>query len=259
MIRNSFIHLTGVDTRIEKFLWNQGIFNWDNLRNNLSVLRSEMSPVFFEEELPMEMDEADKALDEHNARYFFDRYPYAESWRIFGELKNEFLYLDIETTGLYDPNFVTCVCIYEANQIHQFTRTKNLDNFYDFWEGRENKILVTYNGFKFDVPFLERSMKWKNTNRHMDLMHVLHKMGIKGGLKGTEEQLGIRRSDDLIGVNGYAAVQLWNSYIETDIDDYLHKLIKYNQEDTINLAKILGIVYNRKRAEIFPLPDAGLF
>jgi uncharacterized protein len=253
MIRSSFIHLTGVTKEIESYLWSRGILNWKDLHNNLNILREKLPPCFFEEELPWEIEMAEKAFIQKDIRYFWDRLPYADAWRIFGDFSEYFLGLDIETTGLDDPHKVTCICVSNGTDIHQFTRTKNLESFYDFWEGRENAILVTYNGFRFDLPFLKRSMKWVSPLPHMDLMHTLHKMGIKGGLKGSEQKLGIRRSPEVEGFTGNHAVQLWNSYVETDIEDYLNLLEKYNQEDTVNLIRILEIIYEKKKSQILPL------
>lgn len=254
MIRNTFIHLTGVTREMESFLWSKGVFSWDDLKLDLSILRNLMPPVFFKEELPLEMEQAESAYLARDVRYFWNRIPYADSWRLFGDFSDRFLALDIETTGMDHPHKVTCIAVSDGKNTFQFTRTKNLEDFYDFWESRDNSILLTYNGFRFDLPFLKRSMRWVCPIPHIDLMNVLHKMGIKGGLKGSEEKLGIIRSEELKGLTGNQAVQLWELYLETDIGEYLELLEKYNREDTINLIRIMEIIYPRKKNQIFPLP-----
>lgn len=253
MLEHSFIHFTGIDSTLEQSLWNHGIVDWAGLKRSLPSIKAMVAASFSEVELLNEIRNSEKAIQEKNARYFWDRLPYDQVWRIYGSMPGQFLGLDIETTGLYDPAFVTCVAVFDGNNIYQFSRTKNLDDFYEFWEGKSNSILVTYNGFRFDLPFLLRSMKWKNPLAHVDLMHILHKMGIKGGLKASELQLGIRRADSIQNLSGYEAVQLWNQYVETDQEEYLNLLEEYNQEDTINLHKILAIVHRRNWGKIFPL------
>lgn len=255
MIQNSFIHIKGVTKEIESFLWKEGILNWKDLKQNLDVLREKLPPVFFEEELIHEIERGEFAYENRDILYFWSRIPYAEAWRFFGDFSEVFWGLDIETTGLGHPHIITCICVSNGreSQTYQFTRTKNLDDFYDFWETHNSGILVTYNGFQFDLPFLKRAMDWVSPIPHIDLMHVLHKMGIKGGLKGSEEKLGIQRKKELQSINGNTAVSLWKMYLDTDREEYLDLLEEYNQADTINLIRIMEIVYARKKEKIFSL------
>jgi uncharacterized protein YprB with RNaseH-like and TPR domain len=250
MLLNSFLHLSGVSSTLEKYLWNLGILTWDSLESNLPTLREKMDPSFFPQELSEEISRSRMAIRNRDWRFFWDRIPYSEAWRIFGEFPEIFLCLDIETTGIGYPFVVTCICIFDGKEVFQFTRTRNLEEFESFWSDKEDRIILTYNGFRFDLPFLKRAIGWAPKNKHIDLMHLLHAIGIKGGLKGSEIQLGISRPEDLKGMDGNQAVHLWNQYVETDISDYLDLLIKYNQADTINLYKILEIIYDQKKRKM---------
>jgi len=250
MIRHTFQQLTGIDKEMEARLWKNGITSWDRLRRNPTILRELGDERFFPDEVLWELDHCEKALEVKDAHFFWNKLPYEETWRLYKDLPHSFYALDIETTGLDYPHRVTCVCVYDGEEIYQFTRSRNLDEFHDFWLDRKSPILVSYNGYKFDIPFLARSMQWKNPFPHLDLMHVLHKMGIKGGLKGSELKLGITRESSLQALDGRQAVRLWNQYVETDISDYLELLVRYNQEDTVNLHKILSIVYDTKKFEL---------
>ncbi|MCG9873286.1 MAG: ribonuclease H-like domain-containing protein [Leptospiraceae bacterium] len=250
MLRHTFQHITGIDKFMEANLWKSGISSWDKLRLNPSILKELGDERFFPDEVLWELDHSENALVKQDSHFFWNKLPYEEAWRLYDDLPQTFYALDIETTGLDLPHKVTCVCVYDSKEIYQFTRSKNLDDFHDFWIGRNSPIILSYNGFKFDIPFLARSMQWKNPFPHLDLMHVLHKMGIKGGLKGSEVKLGIIRESALSGIDGFQAVRLWNQYVETDISEYLDLLVKYNQEDTINLHRILRIVYDTKKFEL---------
>ncbi|MCD6359026.1 MAG: ribonuclease H-like domain-containing protein, partial [Dehalococcoidia bacterium] len=98
--------------------------------------------------------------------------------------------------------------------------------------------IYTYNGSRFDLPFIHTSLKLDlaDYHQHHDLMYDCWKVGLRGGLKSVEQQLGIQRM--LTGVDGLEAIRLWYSY-QNDDDDYaLRTLLRYNEEDVINL-KIL--------------------
>ena len=73
---------------------------------------------------------------------------------------------------------------------------------------------------------------------HIDLRHVCAKLGLHGGLKQIEKTLGIKRPDDLEGVSGEDAVYLWQQYKATGKRDYLETLVRYNEEDIVNLMPI---------------------
>ncbi len=64
-------------------------------------------------------------------------------------------------------------------------------------------------------------------------MYGCWKQNLKGGLKGVERQLGIKRQ--LTDVDGYMAVQLWWDYINNNNQESLQTLLAYNEEDVVNL------------------------
>ncbi len=238
--------------KLEADLWSQGIETWDDFDNHINFIRNFLSPVFFEEEFLREIQQAKINYEKKNIRYFWDRFPYSEAWRIFGDFPEFFWALDIETTGLEYPHKITCICVSNGLETYQFTRSRNLEEFYEFWNAIPDGILVTYNGFRFDLPFLKRDMQWISPIPHLDLMHVLHKMNIKGGLKKSEETLGIRRNQTVHGITGNEAVKLWNQYVLTDLEEYLRLLEEYNRADTENLIEILKRIYKIKKETIFP-------
>ena len=111
----------------------------------------------------------------------------------------------------------------------------------DFIEDIYNyKILITYNGKSFDIPFIENYFNIKLNHAQIDLRYLLSSLGYKGGLKRCEQQLGIFRSA-LDGVDGYFAIHLWNDYYYNGNRLALETLLAYNIEDTINLEKLMEI------------------
>lgn len=66
-----------------------------------------------------------------------------------------------------------------------------------------------------------------------DLMYDCWRCNLKGGFKAVEQQLGIPRQ--LQGINGWDAVLLWQRYRNYGDGKALATLLKYNEEDVVNL------------------------
>ena len=104
--------------------------------------------------------------------------------------------------------------------------------------------IYTYNGSRFDLPFIKAklALDLKNQLKHTDLMYACWKQDLKGGLKAVEKKIGIKRQ--LPDMNGYMAVVLWWKYKNNNDIDALQTLLKYNEEDVVNLhtlRKKLGV------------------
>jgi uncharacterized protein YprB with RNaseH-like and TPR domain len=102
--------------------------------------------------------------------------------------------------------------------------------------------IVTYNGKCFDVPFIRRKLRTPLDHAHLDLRYLLNRLGYKGGLKGCEKRLGVRR-DGVEEVNGFMAVLLWREYQDGN-DKALETLLAYNIADAVNLEIISVKAYN---------------
>ena len=148
-------------------------------------------------------------------------------------------YLDIETTGLSPADCeLTVIGIYRENgddaEVIQMvgdeiSRSKLIDALDNTF------MLYTYNGSRFDLPFIKAKLDIDLVEHcaHEDLMYACWKRKLKGGLKSVERQLGIER--ELTDVNGLMAIQLWNEYADYGNEDSLAKLLRYNEEDVVNL------------------------
>ena len=107
------------------------------------------------------------------------------------------------------------------------------------------RIIHTYNGSRFDLPFIYGCMgvDLNQIFPHRDLMFDCWKNNLYGGLKAVERQLGIERH--LKDMNGWEAIKLWWKYIDSFDLKALNKLLEYNREDVVNLktlkAKLLDI------------------
>lgn len=126
-------------------------------------------------------------------------------------------YLDIETTGLsWHNSHITTIAVYDGIKVHDFVRYDNLDEFPEFIS--KFPVLVTYYGKCFDLPFIRYEMNINFPQIHYDLCFLLRKIGLTGGLKRIEHQVGISRIESE-GVDGYDAVVLWRKYRKIMIND----------------------------------------
>ena len=167
-------------------------------------------------------------------------------WRLFADFRYNIAYVDIETTGLYDPD-ITTIALYDGHNIKHYINGQNLDQFAD--DILAYKLLVTYNGKTFDIPIIENFFRTRLDQAHIDLRYVLKSLGYSGGLKSCERQMGISRGD-LDGVDGYFAVLLWKDYIRNKNIKALETLLSYNIEDVVNLEKLMIMAFNRKIKEL---------
>jgi uncharacterized protein YprB with RNaseH-like and TPR domain len=243
MLTNTFIHIQGIGVKTEQKLWGSGLTDWSCLSPESIGGRSSRLNGFF----ITGIEDSIKNLRENNATYFGKRLPASESWRLFPEFRSSTAYLDIETTGLdRDYDEITTIALYDGASIKTYVQGRNLNQFVD--DIQDYRVLVTYNGRCFDVPFMERYFKTRFTHAQIDLRYILKSMGFKGGLKGCEKQLGMDRGD-LAGVDGFLAVYLWDRYKRKADLKALESLLAYNVQDTINLEHLLVTAYNMKAGE----------
>ncbi|HZE21251.1 MAG TPA: ribonuclease H-like domain-containing protein, partial [Desulfobaccales bacterium] len=82
---------------------------------------------------------------------------------------------------------------------------------------------------------------------------LLARLGFKGGLKKIEPRFGIRRPDEVHGMDGYMAVLLWERYQRGD-RGALERLLTYNREDVVNLETLMEAAFQMSREQLWPGP-----
>ena len=167
------------------------------------------------------------------------------SWRAYSHFREHACFLDIETTGL-SPQYayVTAVCVHGNRGTKSYVSGENMDELAGDLE--KYRYVVTFNGARFDLPFLSRNLDLVFPQIHLDLLYPLKSLGFRGGLKNIEKHLGMSR--DTEGVTGFDAVRLWHAYKNDRCvevagrnvkgADALGLLVEYNREDTVNLEKL---------------------
>ncbi len=243
MLKNTFIHLPGFGIKTEQRIWSSGVHCWDDLLsgglNRFSPMRREITKRSLEDSI--------EHLAKGNPTFFGDRLPSNQSWRIFPEFRESIAYLDIETTGLDSwINEITTIALYDGKSVSTYVQGQNLEEFTK--DIQKYKVVVTYNGKCFDVPFIESYFRIEMPQVHIDLRYLLRSLGYTGGLKGCEKKAGIDRGK-LEGIDGYFAVLLWDDYRRNKSPKSLETLLAYNIQDVINLEFLMVLSYNLKLKE----------
>jgi uncharacterized protein len=242
-IENSFIFVDGVGERTERRLWEAGVTHWDAFadcdvlgpKTNASVDRA--------------LEGAREALAAEDTRFFADRLPAKRRWRLFENVREDACFFDIETTGLdRHADRVTTVSFHRGGETRTLVAGRDLTREALDRELERASLLVSFNGARFDVPFLETAFDRSIETPHLDLMYPCKRLGLDGGLKAIERDLGIERADD--DVDGREAVRLWHRYERGD-EDALERLVRYNRADARNLEALSGRVVDALDREVF--------
>ena len=233
MLIHTFVHLPFVGRKTEQKYWASGIHTWEELLRLLKDKSHARSRV----------NRTVKALkdsldNKHNPYYFHRLLPPSERWRLYPDFLHKCAFLDIETTGSSAwENEITVIGLYNGKEFKQFLNGFNLDQFEN--EIYQYKLLVTFNGSSFDLPFLKYYFRhFEFDAAHIDLRFVMSKLGYGGGLKRIEKQLGLDRPSEVEGFSEWEAVWLWERYQNGD-RTALELLLEYNRQDVINLKKLL--------------------
>lgn len=250
MIKSTFIFLDNISYKKEKNLWLENISCWNDFldRKEIKGISTKSKCIY-----NLTIKKAKKELINENSSYFCNILQKKEHWRLYNYFKEECVFLDIETSHV-DNGYITCITLYDNLNTMTFVRGFNLDLNHIKSILSKYKMIITFNGNVFDIPFLKKKMYdlipevpcW-------DLRHSCCRLGLKGSLKDIEKQLNIKR-DNIIVEKLYNGdpIKLWRTFLATGDRYYLELLVEYNQEDTINLKYIADKIYNKliKKAKV---------
>ena len=203
MLEQTFIHIPGVGRQTERELWADGIRSWDDA--DLFEKRFGRVGSRLQQKLDDYIPRSREAVKHKDAAFFERLSSLGEAWRLFPEFSGNCVYLDIETTGLSTVfDTVTMVGLYDGRRYKLFVDGDNLQELPIHL--RNYSVVVTFNGSGFDLRFLRLAFPdLVLPPIHIDLRWVTRKLGMKGGLKAIETELGIRRPSEVEELTGYDA------------------------------------------------------
>ncbi len=219
----------------EAELWRSGVRDWSDLVERAPSLGLS-GPA--RTRLEREIAASERALGAGDAGWFGRRLPDGEHWRVHPEFARETAYLDIETTGLSPyQGIVTVVSVHGRGATRSFVAGEDLEELPAYLA--RFGVLVTFNGSRFDVPFLAIAFPDLAVPPvHIDLRFLFYRLGLSGGLKRIEERLGLGDRSGVEGIHGLDAVRLWQEYRRGN-SGALDRLVRYNRADTVNLEPLL--------------------
>lgn len=191
--------------------------------------------------IALEIKQAETALKADMADYFLNRFQGLDKIRVLHDFQAQAAVVDIETTGLNPNDVITSIAMLNNGKISLFVNGINLPDFLSALS--TVKLLITFNGARFDLPFLRRHFLIDLGIPHLDLMPVLKQLGYSGGQKQCEKKAKLQRchSD---GMSGKDAVFLWNRWETQNHRESLNELMIYNAEDVFMLEKLAVKAYN---------------
>ncbi len=220
-------------------MWACGISTWRD------ALAAESLPLSSAkcELLLADLADSVENLSAGRLEYFQQRLASRHHWRLFPHFDRSVAYFDIETTGLgLGDDHITTIVLYDGLRLRHYVHGRNLADFAR--DVADYRLLVTYNGKSFDVPYVRAELGCPLGQAHIDLRFVLASLGFRGGLKGCERALGLDR-EGLSDMDGYFAVLLWQEYLKGN-KRALDTLLAYNALDVVNLATLMPMAYNLK-------------
>jgi len=239
MLTSTFCHIRGIAEKTERKLWSAGVLSWDCALDHLpfrlpSALRGSWR---------LQIEESVQNYESRNANYFYDKLPSNQHWRLYRDFEDRCAFLDVETTGIAVGTEITTIALYDGRCIRYYVNGQNLQQFVS--DVQDYSLLVTYNGKQFDVPLIERYFGVKLSHAHIDLRYALRSLGLTGGLKNCEQQLGIARPP-AERLDGFAARLLWDEWRCSRNSKALETLLAYNIRDAVVLRALMVHTFNAK-------------
>ena len=167
-----------------------------------------------------------------------------QNWlKLYEELKPHALCIDIEVTHYNGPISVLGTYEPKDGEIHynSFIKGHNLtkENLMNIFS--KCKLLIVYNGLRFDIPKINEEFLGviPKEMQILDIFCLARKIGLGTNLKILENTLGIER---MTGDHKGKAIRLWQQYSRYQDKKALQMLLEYNKQDVINLYPIIEAI-----------------
>ena len=256
MLQSTFQLVPGLGPVRERKLWCSGVVAWSDLAAWTGPVLNRRADSL----LRAAVRQAADALGRRDVDGLAGALPAAEHWRLFESFGDEAAYLDIETgDDVWGRESISAIGFLDRKGPRLLLAGRDLQLFPEL--ARDWNLLVTFNGLSFDVPILRRAFpEWVPPAGHIDLRHLLARLGHRGGLKRIEREISalhLARPPHLSRIDGWAACSLFRRSREGD-RDALRLFAEYNLYDVINLRTLMAYAFNAQAAvEISSAPSLG--
>jgi uncharacterized protein YprB with RNaseH-like and TPR domain len=257
MLQSTFQLVPGLGPAGERRLWRAGVACWGDLGEAAPTAVSKRAAPA----LAAAVEVAARAFERRDVGRLARLLPVSERWRLLGSFGDDAVYLDIETgDDVWGRESISAIGFCDAAGPRLLLAGRDLERFPAL--ARRWRVLVTFNGSSFDVPVLRRAFpQWTPPAAHVDLRHVLARLGHDGGLKAIEDaldgELALRRPAHLRGIDGWAACGLYRRGRDGD-SRAMRLFAEYNLYDVVNLRTLAAYAYNALASqEVAAAPALG--
>ena len=185
MLQSTFQLVPGLGPVRERRLWCSGVTAWSDLAARTEpVLKNRADSL-----LRSAVRDAAEALRRRDVDRLAAALPAAEHWRLFEAFGDDAAYLDIETgDDVWGRESISAIGFLDRHGPRLLLAGRDLHRFPEL--AGKWSLLVTFNGLSFDVPILRRAFPdWIPPSCHVDLRHLLARLGHHGGLKRIEREI----------------------------------------------------------------------
>lgn len=232
MIEGAFLHCRGVGPARLAKLHQAGVRTWAE-----ALARPEAIPSACRDAVCEEAARCLAALERADAGYFARELAPPDRWRLLTRFLPAITFVDLETTGLEIDAQVTVIGCHHRGELRVFVEHEDLDEFLDLLD--EVTVLASFNGSSFDVPRLLAAFHVpKLPCPHLDLRWAMYYQGWKGTQAAIEAELGEARPEDLRGVDGARAVELWDAWRAHGDARARQLLLRYCGADVLSLVRL---------------------
>jgi uncharacterized protein len=264
VLQSTFQLAPGLGATREKRLWASGVARWSDYAGQARL------PAALDRTLRAALDAAEEAHAAGDVARLARLVPPREHWRLLGELGRAAVYLDIETSDdAVGFAGISAIGLLDARGPRILLAERDLHLFPEL--SSEWQLLVTFNGGAFDVPILRRAFPdWQPPPAHLDLRHVMPRVGQPGTLKHVERRVAglfLERPPHLAELGGVGAARLFRLGRAGDRAAW-RRFAEYNLYDVIGLRTLAAFAHNTLaeqlvarapalRGAVCPLPVPG--
>jgi uncharacterized protein len=166
-------------------------------------------------------------------------------------------FIDIETLGLYyiHPVFLVGVLSFQNNRgiIKQFLARSFEEEKAILMETAaelsDTKVIASFNGRSFDLPYLRSRMKYHSLNEKMKVFHVDLLRPARQKYRRIypncrlitleKELLNQERVNDIAGAE---IAECYYRYLDSGDRSLVNRILEHNARDLLSMAKLLGIL-----------------
>ncbi|MBN2459368.1 ribonuclease H-like domain-containing protein [Candidatus Woesearchaeota archaeon] len=169
--------------------------------------------------------------------------------KLYQQYKHQALCIDVEATYWNGPISVIGAYRPKDGEIDYtaYVRGESLTRENLMQAFSKCKLLITFNGMKYDVPEIEKQFPRvlpKNIPV-IDLYLIAKQLNLDTGLMVLENTFKILRKKEVEGKK-HISTKMWKKYEQKKDKRALNTLIEHNRQDTINLyplaEKLMGMI-----------------